>query len=493
MLKSALLVFAAVFLHTVTARAGGLEMPDQGAEAIGRGGAFTAKADNPTAVHYNVAGLAQQRGTRLYLGTNASSSSEVFRREGTYADNAANAATPWGGRPYPAVDNQYGFRYFPFVALTSDFGLKSTTFALAVHTPPMSNYSGRTYPIGVDGMPSPARYDMVGGTASTLLFYTGAVGFRVSEAIDIGVAVSAVSTRIETRSVSYLDIQGSCSNKEYQPCDGRAEGEVSGWTATGAVGMLARLGDGYTLGTHFRGPVMIDASGKSASTSPRAIGGATQEAKGFALRTALPFIARAGLRKSFPSARGERGDIEFDATYERWGDAQDPGPRVKFDMLATTPNAQLTLAHHYHDTFSLRLGGAYNVPVGAFGLSFRGGAFYDSTATASAHTRLDADTLAKIATTFGVGAKYGAFKLDFAYAAVFDVSRTVTDGELRPINALKGGASVDSAGNPLPVVNNGTYSGFIHLFSAALVVELDQFLGFGRGANPLRGPVVGAR
>lgn len=493
MKKKGLLVFGFVFLRTVTARAGGLEMPDQGAEAVGRGGAFTAKADNPTAVHYNVAGLAQQRGTRVYLGTNASTNSTVFRREGTYADSPNNAATPWGGRPYPAVDNQGGFKYFPFVAITSDFGLKSAAFALAVHTPPMSNYAGRTYPIAVGGMPSPARYDQVGGTDSALVFYTGAAGFRLGSAVDIGVAVSAVSSRIETRSVSYLDIQGSCSNTEFQPCDGRAEGEVRGWTATGAIGMLARLGDGYTLGTHIRGPVMIDASGESASTSPRAIGGAAQAAKGFSLRTSLPVIARAGLRKSFPGARGEVADIEFDATYERWADAQDPGPRAKFELLATTPNAQLTLQHNYRDTFSLRLGGAYNVPVGSSWLSFRGGAFYDSTATPSAWTRLDADTLAKIASTFGLGAKLGSFKLDLAYAAVFDVSRTVTDGELRPINALKGGASVDAAGRELPVVNNGSYSGFTHLFSAALVVELDYLFGFGRGSNPLRGPVVGTR
>ncbi|MBS2011819.1 MAG: outer membrane protein transport protein [Deltaproteobacteria bacterium] len=488
-------VFAALMLHGAAASAGGLEMPDQGAEAVGRGGAFTAKADNATAVHYNVAGLAQQRGTRAYLGSNASTSSTVFRREGTYADDPNNPATPWGGRAYPAVDNEGGMKAFPFLAVTSDFGLESAAFALAVHTPPASNYAGRVYPLVVNGMPSPARYDQVGGGSSSLIYYTGAAGFRLGSAVDLGVAVTAVSTRIQTRSVSYLDAGSACGNGEFHGCDGRAEGEVSGWTATGAIGLLARLGDSYTLGAHVRGPVMIDASGQSASTAPTALGGQSQGAKGFELRTALPVVARLGLRKAFPGARGEIGDIEIDATYERWSDAQSPGPRARFEMLATTPNAQVTQLHNYNDTFSLRLGGAYNVPVGDSRLSFRGGAFYDSTATPSAWTRLDADTLAKIATTLGVGAKVGSFRFDVAYAAVFDVSRTVTDGQLRPVNALKGGASVDATGKDLPVVNNGSYSGFTHLFSAAVVVELDYLFGFGRGATPKfgGGPVVGSR
>ena len=46
---------------TATARAGGFELPGNDAEALARGGAFTAKADDGAALDYNVAGLARQR------------------------------------------------------------------------------------------------------------------------------------------------------------------------------------------------------------------------------------------------------------------------------------------------------------------------------------------------------------------------------------------------------------------------------------------------
>src|SRR4051812_19706638 len=79
--------------------AGGLELPDNGTEALGRGGAFTAKADDATAMQYNVAGLARQRGTRLLFDGNLLLSTLDFQRSGNYPD-AVTPATPWGGQPF---------------------------------------------------------------------------------------------------------------------------------------------------------------------------------------------------------------------------------------------------------------------------------------------------------------------------------------------------------------------------------------------------------
>ena len=45
-----------IALLSPSARAGGFEIPDNGTEALGRGGAFVAKADDPTAIQYNPRG-----------------------------------------------------------------------------------------------------------------------------------------------------------------------------------------------------------------------------------------------------------------------------------------------------------------------------------------------------------------------------------------------------------------------------------------------------
>lgn len=55
-------------LHPERARAIGLLIPNQDAFAIGRGDAFAATANNPSAIYYNPAGISQLTGTEIEVG-----------------------------------------------------------------------------------------------------------------------------------------------------------------------------------------------------------------------------------------------------------------------------------------------------------------------------------------------------------------------------------------------------------------------------------------
>src|SRR5213595_3092880 len=59
--------------------ASGFAIPEQGAKATGMGGAFAATADDPSAIFYNVAGLAQQRHMELLVGGTTINFSNEFR------------------------------------------------------------------------------------------------------------------------------------------------------------------------------------------------------------------------------------------------------------------------------------------------------------------------------------------------------------------------------------------------------------------------------
>src|SRR5579884_1544028 len=62
-------IIAAMFLSGVEyAHASGFRIYGQGAAAAGQANAFTAQADDPSAIHYNPAGLTQVRGLQLYGG-----------------------------------------------------------------------------------------------------------------------------------------------------------------------------------------------------------------------------------------------------------------------------------------------------------------------------------------------------------------------------------------------------------------------------------------
>ncbi len=62
---------------------------DQGASATGQGTAFSAQADDPSAIHYNPAGMTQLQGIQLYVGTNLIGSQTTY--------NSVTGATVEGG------------------------------------------------------------------------------------------------------------------------------------------------------------------------------------------------------------------------------------------------------------------------------------------------------------------------------------------------------------------------------------------------------------
>ena len=128
--------FIAVALCSSIAHAGGFETPDNGTEALGRGGAFTAKATDATALTYNIAGLAGQRGTHVLFDGKISINNYSFTRDGTYLPQVPTATQPWGNSFFPTVSNQGPPFFAPFLGITTDFGyFDRLTFAVGAFGP----------------------------------------------------------------------------------------------------------------------------------------------------------------------------------------------------------------------------------------------------------------------------------------------------------------------------------------------------------------------
>jgi long-subunit fatty acid transport protein len=455
--------------------AGGFEFPDNGTEALGRGGAFTAKASDGTALEYNIAGLATQRGTRLMGDLNLVFSTYTLQRPGTYP-GMPSAAQPWAGQPYPLVQNTGGVFAAPFVALSSDFGLDRWTFAVGVFGP--SSVGNRTYPLSIGGSPSPARYDVV-QALPLLVLPTVAAAVRVTRWLDIGLALHLLYGKFDLTSVSYLDLgASSCPNAEYQPCDSVNHLQTSGVTATGALGVMLHPVRWWSFGANVRGPAYLSTSGTVNATPPASLQGQTIMPANATLSTTLPWELRFGTRfVAWHDAELEKFDLELDATWENWGAAQANGPAIHIDQLSIFNDINPNITHHYHDTFSLRVGSGYNarLPVGVLGL--RLGIFYDSSATDDKDTRLDFDTLAKLGFTVGAGYTIRGITINVAYAYMYEFDRNVTDGDIAPINGAQHGASVDSQGNALPAINDGRYHGQTSIFSLGMTIRFDELVG----------------
>jgi long-chain fatty acid transport protein len=475
-----------IALLSPSARAGGFEIPDNGTEALGRGGAFVAKADDPTAIQYNPAGLAQQRGTRLLFDGHLVLSSYSFQRYGVFPDNPTDPKTPWGHSPYPKVKDTGGPFFAPFIAATSDFGLDWLTAAIGVFGP--SGVGNRTFPLGVDGAPAASRYDVV-QTNFLIAFPTAAVGVHVFDWLDVGASLHFVYGNFSLATTAFVDIAAvACPNAEYQPCDSATRLDVkgTGWAAT--FGALVHASPNVTLGASVRTPTAIDATGTATMLSPP-LSQTISPPSNATFHNELPLYARVGARVAFRDQDGfEAGDVEVDGTYEAWQLAQGTGPQVHIDHLgptgATFDNINVQVAHDYNDTYSIRGGGAYNMRLSFGVLTLRLGAYYDRSATAQnpGYTRLDVDTLDKVAGTVGVGLKWHGLLFNLGYAEVFEPDRTVNQGsgQVRPIDGAQHGAPVDANGALLPAVNEGVYSGHTEIISFGVVATLDDLFGWNK-------------
>ena len=83
------------------AHAGGFEYSAAGTRALGRGGAFMARADDPLALRYNPAGLAFLPGYQLELGSHLAFYDSCILRSGGYDDSNVSDSATW--------DSRYGF------------------------------------------------------------------------------------------------------------------------------------------------------------------------------------------------------------------------------------------------------------------------------------------------------------------------------------------------------------------------------------------------
>lgn len=475
-----------------TAAAGGFdELPDQGAQALGRGAAFTAKADDATAIYWNVAGLARQRGTKLQLSANFDFNAMSFQRAGSYADDPKNPATPYGGQKYPLVTDKNASFTLPMLAASTDFGyFERLTVGVGVFGPAAT---GRTFPLGIDGgKPSPARYDAVSGN-STLIFPTLGAGYRVTDNLDIGLAGHLALANIDQMSIAYADTGGStCKNAEYHPCDVEGRMQAKGVGAGASLGVMYRPAENLQLGGQVRSPMTVNANGTTSvklGTGPNAKQAGTPAKATTSIE--LPWILRAGVRyvdfEGAAAAKRELWDVELDATYEAWGGTSSPTVKTEDMGLGTGPTT-ITETQNWKSSFSLRAGGAYNYAIDREDdgsarsvLTFRGGAYYDAPSTDEAYTRLATNTMAKVAGTAGLGFARGAFAVNVAYAAVMSMSRTVTNGGIHLENSAKAGA--DSAS--LPVINNGEYKAFSHVVSIGVEVNFEALF---TSKKPAMGP-----
>ena len=350
--QTGLLALAACLLLVPAASHGaGFALFEHGARAVALGGAFGATADDPTAIYFNPAGIAFLQGTQMAAGVYFITESTTF-----------HGANPYPGQGY-SVDMKKQIFYPPHFYLTGEltpnlhWGLGAyTPFGLGTWWP--NEYAGKYISkrialqvFNVNPTLSYRLTDNLAVAAGVDYFYSA-----VDLTRSIGVLNPYTQQAAEVGQVHlYTDYKGGL-----------------GWN----VGLLGKLGDGFSIGATYRSNVKVNYTGKASFT---------QFSTGYSdfdaiVASQVPFGHKVGAKTSikFPDEvrlalawHGQKWGIEGDFVRQGWSSFKS----LAIDM-PSEPALSEVRPEDYKDSNTYRLGVEYKASPA---MAWQFGLLYDKT------------------------------------------------------------------------------------------------------------------
>lgn len=458
--RSILAGATALCLTPMLAHAGGLIVPGSGPVSTGRAGAAVASIDDPAALGINPAGLAKTEGTVLHVGSALIAYHQTVGRFGVYEQDPDAPALPYAGQQYPSVSDTSKpaiglgpFQAVPVIAVSTDLGgkVKGLRVAAGVYAPnayPVRDMSAG-YTIEAPGVPPPpTRYDTIRQKAAVVL-PSLAVAYRVNDKLDVGGRFSWGFADLEATTY----VWGLLNYNEWVGKDGEFHVKVSDpFVPAYGLGVQFRPTDAIELGAQWSSIVNVAAKGTGDSITGSGTGiggnpvtvipvdgladnlceaGGTADALKACVNLSLPMNATVGGRYVMRGDDGrQKADVELNVQWERWSASSDYQVIVDgFAAVDVQTGAGLRLnptfiRHNLKDTFSVRLGGSWTMPMGKNDLTFRAGVAHDTAAAKEGWQRADFDGAARWTMALGASFAFGSWRVDAGGGLVYEGSRT---------------------------------------------------------------------
>ena len=435
------------------AGAAGFYFGENGAKALSMGGAFTAQADDLTAIEHNPAGLARQNGFSFLVDAQLLSHQVGFlRKDPQGATTTANE-----------VHNEGGLFFLPNVGLGKSFlvGGQPFTLAFGVYGPPTVGryqYPTPNYDKDENGRylssprkSAPQRYTLIKSDV-IILYPSLAAAYQVRPRVAVGASLQYVVSRFQFSRAIYSGLSTPTSQRDEDPIfDSIVSVDLQGkGSFTGILGVQARPTDTWWLGASVRPPVPIHAEGKMVLELGEAARGLKSQVVGDRsdLDLTLPLEARVGAHWQTTAALG----LNLDLVYQGWQSVQEYllTPREMTLQVASgppTPVEPIHIVKRWHASWSGRLGGAYAVTQA---LTVRAGALFETAAAPEEQTDIDFLHFTRLIGTAGLGYQLGALEVLGGFAFAPTLTQEVTTSGVRAI-------STDPQ-TPGGIVGLGTYS-----------------------------------
>lgn len=422
-------VAALLIAATSLGFAGGYQINEHGARAMGMGGAFVALASDASAVFFNPAGLAYQRGVNVLLG-------------GTFImpSTAFTSATPV--RPEAKMNSQ---TFFPPNAYFT-YNMDDVTLGLGVFAP---------YGLGTEWQPAwDGRYSAV-KTDLQALYINPSIGYRINDQWSIGAGVSFITgtATLNRKTRTFSSLVG--------PVPSASDGDIT-LDGTGSgfgfnLGVLYKPTKEFSIGVSYRSLAKVKYEGDAKFTNMQALTTWFPGGTG-SVEIPMPTNLQGGLAYQVTPEFMISADLQFVgwSSFEKLTITLPNGPNGPGGALGTAPLQKTQVEiENWKDSFIYRLGAEYTMES----FTLRAGFIYDGTPqiTPSVEPRLpDANR-----TEFTLGAGFmltDNVNVDVAYQFISSADRT--------------GSFSDYLGTTLLAKYTGTYT------STANLIGLNVGLAF---------------
>ncbi len=331
--------------------AAGFSIFEAGAKALGMGGAFTAQADDPSAIFFNAAGIADLENTCLYFGVSVIFTGTQFA--GVDPDPGYGTSGDMGTMVFTPI-NVYATYQFK-EGLTGGLGIFNA-YGLGQEWENPETFPGRHISTNVQ---------------LVTFYFNPTLAWRPYDWFSVGLGLQAVYSTVELhRTLQQNDPNGSGL---LDVANATLEGN-SDLDWGGNIGVLIDIYEGVKVGLAYRSAVTANISGDATFTQ-QSTGSSQFDAvvatqlpanQGITTKVNLPWLFSAGI-----SYNGlEKWVFEIDFNYFGWSE---------FDVLVfqfEDPDLVSERVQNWDDVLGIRTGVSYSLTPE---VDLRGGYYYDPT------------------------------------------------------------------------------------------------------------------
>ncbi len=471
----AVAVGACVIASAAPAHAAGLYFSERGVRPLGRGGAFTAGADDLGAIWYNPAGV-YDAGSQLLFDASWLHFTNDYTRQAVVEQRDPNTGQVVSTHRQTFATVSGSSPVIPIPTLAASYKVhRDVVLALGIEAPYAAIAS---YPEKMGSDPSPQRYSLITleGSALAVLGFWAAWAINSDWHVGAGVQMLAGTFVTTTMQSSCVPEKFFCAPEqpEWDTLTQLTAGPII--SPSGNIGVKWAPHPKWRVGAAFQAPFFVRSGATIAARLPStaAFETASQEGEDADVSFELPYSIRLGVQ--FEPLDGLA--VELDAAFEGWSmhdeitvepDGIALANVVGFPDRYYLPDQKIP--RNFQDTFSLRLGGEYDIAVSKdYTLTPRLGLSYESSAVPPEYLSVLTVDMPKVTLGMGLSMHVDAWRFDVVYAHLFALPVEVQPEHARMPLLVPVDANIEEP----HYVNAGTYDASANVLGLGLRYAFDH-------------------